>query len=178
MTETIARIQHGVWNKRSEGELKEASGTHCSGWKAKFALEWIQQDTHGHCDYTCDPYEPFFAPYATCADRPGRALEIYQVYELKDIEEQKRWLWQVGPLAGGIDAYGNFGSWKPSMGVYNYDPAPGEGWGGHAMLIVGYDDNRSCWIVRNSWGDDFGDAGYIYIGYEASLITLYVKMTY
>ena len=27
--------------------------------------------------------------------------------------------------------------------------------GGHAMLVVGYDDDEGCWICRNSWGPDW-----------------------
>jgi len=37
--------------------------------------------------------------------------------------------------------------------------------GGHEVLIVGYEDDRrepggGCFLVRNSWGDDWGDGGY------------------
>ena len=27
--------------------------------------------------------------------------------------------------------------------------------GGHAVMVIGYDDNAQCWICRNSWGDGF-----------------------
>ena len=37
--------------------------------------------------------------------------------------------------------------------------------GGHAQVIVGYDDNKQCWIVRNSWGTYWGDKGYAYVPY-------------
>lgn len=32
--------------------------------------------------------------------------------------------------------------------------------GGHAMLIVGYDLDRKTYILRNSWGANWGDRGY------------------
>lgn len=35
--------------------------------------------------------------------------------------------------------------------------------GHHAMVIVGYSERDKCYIVRNSWGEDFGDKGYCYI---------------
>jgi hypothetical protein len=50
--------------------------------------------------------------------------------------------------------------------IYNYGP---EMWiknendkflGGHAMTIVGY--LEKCFIIRNSWGPDWGDNGYSY----------------
>ena len=38
--------------------------------------------------------------------------------------------------------------------------------GGHCMVIVGYNDEKQCYIVRNSWGTGWGDKGYCYIPYE------------
>jgi C1A family cysteine protease len=37
--------------------------------------------------------------------------------------------------------------------------------GGHAVLAVGFDNEDRVFIVRNSWGDGWGDAGYFYIPY-------------
>ena len=42
-------------------------------------------------------------------------------------------------------------------------PAPG---GGHAMLIVGYDDAEGTWLIRNSWGTQWGEQGYARVPYE------------
>lgn len=39
--------------------------------------------------------------------------------------------------------------------------------GGHAMCIVGYDDAKQAFKVRNSWGPYWGEDGYVWIGYEA-----------
>ncbi|MDX1904479.1 MAG: C1 family peptidase [Thermonemataceae bacterium] len=38
------------------------------------------------------------------------------------------------------------------------------GW--HAMLCVGYSDKDRMFIVRNSWGNSWGDEGYCYIPYD------------
>jgi Papain family cysteine protease len=39
--------------------------------------------------------------------------------------------------------------------------------GGHAMVIVGYDEDQKLWLVRNSWGADFGEKGYLWIPFES-----------
>lgn len=41
-----------------------------------------------------------------------------------------------------------------------------EAGGGHAMLMVGYSDDRHAWLVRNSWGTDWGDGGHVWIDYD------------
>ncbi len=38
--------------------------------------------------------------------------------------------------------------------------------GRHALLAVGYDDRRRVFVVRNSWGADWGDRGYVYMPYD------------
>ncbi|MBR4265917.1 MAG: TerB family tellurite resistance protein [Bacteroidales bacterium] len=38
--------------------------------------------------------------------------------------------------------------------------------GNHAMLCVGYSDPDRMFIVRNSWGNSWGDNGYCYMSYD------------
>lgn len=41
-------------------------------------------------------------------------------------------------------------------------------YGGHALCVVGYDDNKSggAFEIQNSWGNTWGNQGYIWIKYE------------
>lgn len=41
--------------------------------------------------------------------------------------------------------------------------------GGHAVMCVGYNDKTEKFIVRNSWGTEWGDEGYFYMPYEFML---------
>lgn len=46
-------------------------------------------------------------------------------------------------------------------------PGPKEKFeGGHAVMAVGYDDETERFIVRNSWGADWGQNGYFTMPYE------------
>ena len=38
--------------------------------------------------------------------------------------------------------------------------------GGHAVLLVGYDNKTGRFIARNSWGNAWGDRGHFYMPYE------------
>lgn len=73
----------------------------------------------------------------------------------------------VQALAAGLPVV--FGTYAPSRfyeeaGQTGLMPAPAERLdppgGGHAMLIVGYDLPSKTWLVRNSWGERWGDKGY------------------
>lgn len=49
--------------------------------------------------------------------------------------------------------------WWPENG--NTSPA-----GGHALVVIGYDDKRAAFQVMNSWGESWGDRGFIWIKYQ------------
>lgn len=54
----------------------------------------------------------------------------------------------------------------PETGLMKMPTSETKRLGGHAMIVVGYDDEQQHFIVRNSYGVDFGDNGYCYIPYE------------
>lgn len=48
----------------------------------------------------------------------------------------------------------------------------------HAVVLVGWDDNvgtNGAWILRNSWGTNWGEEGYMYIGYGISNVGSYAN---
>lgn len=40
----------------------------------------------------------------------------------------------------------------------------------HAIVIVGWDDNKKAWLIRNSWGTGWGDQGYAWVKYNTNNI--------
>jgi C1A family cysteine protease len=67
-----------------------------------------------------------------------------------------------GPLVTTMDVYSDF--FYYSGGIYQY--TSGSYQGGHAILIVGYDDTGQYFIVKNSWGGSWGESGYFRIAYS------------
>ena len=51
-------------------------------------------------------------------------------------------------------------------GIYNYNGGVIPDTQGHAVLLVGYDDNQQCFKVKNSWGSGWGESGYFRISYD------------
>ena len=69
----------------------------------------------------------------------------------------------IGPVAVAVDCrWPTFILYK--NGVY-YDERCNADAVNHAMIVVGYgrENNQDYWLVRNSWGESWGEAGYIKI---------------
>ena len=38
----------------------------------------------------------------------------------------------------------------------------------HDIILIGWDDTKGAWLLRNSWGTSWGDQGYCWIAYGAN----------
>lgn len=89
--------------------------------------------------------------------------KTYRVTGFEDVatsvEAIKNAIVQYGPLVTGFVVYTDFLSYQ--SGVYSHVTGVAEG--GHMVAIVGYDDEEQAWIIKNSWGPDWGEGGYFRI---------------
>ncbi len=95
----------------------------------------------------------------------------YKVKSVKNIDNtlinMKSSLVNKQPFVVGIAVYESFESNTVASTGLVPMPQPNEQLlGGHAILIVGYDDIKKVWIARNSWGSSWGDKGYFYLPYN------------
>lgn len=71
------------------------------------------------------------------------------------------------PVVFGFSVYDSFETADVAdTGVVKMPSAEESLIGGHAVVLVGYDDTQNVFIVRNSWGETWGDGGYCYMPYE------------
>ena len=124
----------------------------------------------GICLEKLFPYKP--KNYTT---KPG--IEAYEdalqrlIKEAKNvnltIDDFKSALSDGYPIAVSMRIYDSFGN---SNSGFIFRPTEAEikskEYGNHAMIVCGYSDDERIFIVRNSWGKDFGDKGYCYIPYS------------
>jgi C1A family cysteine protease len=75
---------------------------------------------------------------------------------------------QHGPVAVAVNAL-NWQSYLGGVIQFHCDGSPYSL--NHAVQIVGYDRTAPIpfYIVRNSWGKDFGDNGYLYIAIGSNI---------
>lgn len=74
---------------------------------------------------------------------------------------------KMGPLVVGAKLGDRFMAWN-SSDVISYDTKTYQGQHAyHAMALVGFDDSKNAFRLRNSWGaDDWGDNGSIWVDYD------------
>lgn len=91
---------------------------------------------------------------------------------IQDIKALKTCLASGYPMVVGIMIYKSFESEEVSKTgfVPMPDQEKDELIGGHAVSLVGYDDVRKVWIMRNSWGTSWGHNGYFFLPYEYLLM--------
>jgi C1A family cysteine protease len=82
----------------------------------------------------------------------------------QQLDQMKSCLASGYPIMIGFTVYENFET-PPTSTTGMVQMPQGGVLGGHANLLVGYDDHRQVFISRNSWGTQFGDRGYVYFPY-------------
>ena len=129
---------------------------------------------YGVCSETYWPYieDKFKDRPPLLAYQKAKPVEISEYKSLSTLMQIKSVLASGYPVVFGIIVYDSFESEEVAKNGIVPMPGKDDGCiGGHAVTMVGYDDNKKCVIVRNSWGTDWGDKGYFYLPYD------YVKNT-
>lgn len=72
-----------------------------------------------------------------------------------------------GAIGVGISVYESFESDEAAKTGDIPMPQAGEQLlGGHAILLVGFSDEKRCFIAENSWSTSWGDKGFAYLPYD------------
>jgi len=74
------------------------------------------------------------------------------------------------PISFGFTVYSSFESDQVAQtGIMPMPAENEEVMGGHAVAMVGYDDEKKMFKVRNSWGTGWGDNGYFWMPYAFAI---------
>jgi cysteine peptidase B len=123
------------------------------------------------CSTSCYAYTPL-CPAGTCnctSDGVGVGATISGWKKLPSDEEQMRaYLVAHGPVSIGVDSM----PWQGYKGGILTDC--GQGMDDHAVLLVGFgeESGKSFWVIKNSWGKDWGEDGYIRVEFGTNQCNL------
>jgi hypothetical protein len=123
----------------------------------------------GVCRESLWPYKPstLYMPPSAVAGRDAARHRVAAYYALESERDMKHCLYMGYPWILGFDVprsfmnIGSDGMWYPQDGEQIV--------GGHAVLAIGYDDDMQAYLIRNSWGADWGLNGNFYFPYSAMM---------
>jgi len=119
---------------------------------------------------------PFEAFCGNCPKnlKPRYFVETYGFVDKdKNIPDRvaiKKALCKYGPLAVALYADDGFIAFDGS-GVYSgfhSNPNAGDEDVNHDVTVIGWDDAKSAWLIRNSYGTEWGDQGYMWLDYDSN----------
>ncbi|MBS1786213.1 MAG: hypothetical protein JST85_00745 [Acidobacteria bacterium] len=88
--------------------------------------------------------------------------------QLPTVAQLKQALIEHGPLAMPIKGDACFSVYQG--GVFNGHKT---GNPNHVMVLIGWDDEKQAWLIKNSWGEDWGEKGFGWVAYGSNSIGLY-----
>lgn len=171
---TVASIEARMRIQQSNAayavDLSEAHLFNCgapnscdAGWQPTLAMAYAR--THGIGTEADFPYKP---RDMMCKQIPS-VVKVKKTGAASTSLARKKALTE-GPVVASMAVFSDLTSYK--SGVYRH--VIGKLTGYHAVCVVGYDDSDGCWIVKNSWGKDWGDNGFFKIRYgECGIDTQY-----
>jgi C1A family cysteine protease len=190
--ESNFRKTHGFVDDLSEQDVvdcfENTQGNTCaSGGDPNELLDWLQK-TQKPLQLESD--KVYEGSTATCM---GNSNTIYTVESWGLVDKSKDWrkipsvteikqaLIQYGALSSTIYAtdlfiayskgtFSEIPSGDPSIFEPSNDGTYGTPVVNHAITIVGWDDNRKAWLVKNSWGYNWGGNGVAYVAYNTNNI--------
>jgi hypothetical protein len=130
----------------------------------------IAEFPYNQSDYTSWPGE---LVYRDAIKYRSDSAYYIQTNDMTGIEQVKQLLLNGNIAVIGINIYGNFDNIKNYKNTYCVKDKTGNNRGGHALTLVGYDDNKvtadgnGAFRLVNQWGTSFGDNGFCWMSYQA-----------
>lgn len=112
-----------------------------------------------------DPHDCLTLPSAKELAQYSDRFRIRGYRKVKDEDDVKGEVYRDNPVIFAIDAGPVFDHYRSGVIDSTEDAGPR---GAHAMVIVGYDDEKQAFHFVNSWGTQWGEKGFGWLSYRAA----------
>jgi hypothetical protein len=172
----LARVNRTYWDTSEQQVLDCAVNSdnqragNCAGGRYSRAFDWLV--SHAVAQESAAPYAKREKKCDLSTPRRFGAVawgwvDPYAI--MPSTEAIKKVLAEHGPVSTGVNATTLFQLY--AGGVFD-EFAPGDA-PNHAVNIVGWDDDKGAWLVRNSWGPHWGESGYAWVAYGSNAVGSY-----
>lgn len=131
------------------------------GWWAYQYL--IDTGSAKEADY---PYQVEKGTPKPGVNRPYKAVAwgyVDSTAEIPSVDKLKKALCEYGPLGITVAVTPAFQAY--TSGVFNENSTDQVN---HAVTLVGWDDEKQAWKIKNSWGTAWGESGFMWIAYSSN----------
>ena len=123
---------------------------------------------------TADQY-PYKGVAGSCADNAKTKYTVIKWGYIRadagipSVKEMKEAIAKYGAIAATVKVTPAFQAYK--SGIFDeHAKVSGPNDVNHAITIVGWDDKKQAYLVKNSWGTQWGENGYIWVEYGCNNI--------
>ncbi|WP_411022872.1 C1 family peptidase [Salmonella sp. s51228] len=173
-------LKYSTLKSFSESQLVDCSGSYgnhgCEGGLMDNAFRYLERNLEElESDYSYEPKD------RTCKYNPSEGVTKVSGYrDVQRFDEMalKTAVQNIGPISVAIDAsHRSFQMYH--LGVYE-EPLCSQTKLDHGVLVVGYgtDFGTDYWLVKNSWGTQWGMDGYIWMSMANNMCGVETQASY
>jgi hypothetical protein len=152
-----------------DDNLKGGNGDNCKGTQFTHAMKMLNQ--RGIATWQTVPHnlENYQCSKQNLQSSWTNEASQYKISSYRrvspTIDAIKQRIAKNIPVIFGATVGDPFGRYRGGI-LHNINQVRGDKEGGHAMVVVGYDDNKNAFKIVNSWGSGWGENGFGWVDYN------------
>ncbi len=161
-------------NLSEQQALTCSGGGSCSGGFAYKVFDWMVDNNK---TLKTEAAAPYTASNGACAGTPvtdfgavdwGVVDPSGDINKIASVANIKKAICEYGAVSASVNVTNSFRNYAGGT-YFGTASNPANPETNHAIVLVGWDDAKGAWLLKNSWGsNDWGEDGYMWIKYNSN----------